>query len=522
MHTRGGSSLSPVIVSVLLVGIMSLGLTGTAAAVLSNLKLSGSLIANGDVLSFKISPDERYAVFLADARANAVDELFSVPAKGGTRTRISRNLLSGEVVQGFIITPDSQSVVYWTSTAEGVCTGVYAVPIAGGSQVDLLGYIPSNKKMGDIAVSGDSQYVVYILKHSDDPFRNVLWAAPMDGSGPTALTDQACEACFINFRVTPAGAEVVYTLESIGPIKLYRANMRGVRQELDSGSIFYFSVSPDGDWVVYQKWVSEISLYSIPIEGGSPILLSNEGEGSGVVGFQIAPNSQQVVYRADPFVARQFWLFSVPIDGSAERVSLLSSMTPEGDVVEFQITPNSQGVVYLADQLVDERFDLGAVGINGGPVYWLNKEMVPEGDVTDFAITPNSLGVAFIADKFADERFELFTVSIFGTQLSRVSADLPAGGVVLDFKIAPNSQGVVYRADQYANDVIALYAVPIVGGAEPARVNAPLVPGGDVQAYALTSDSKGVLYIADQETDGLDELFAMIDRLVLYLPLVVK
>jgi hypothetical protein len=93
---------------------------------------------------------------------------------------------------------------------------------------------------------------------------------------------------------------------------------------------------------------------------------------------------------------------------------------------------------------------------------------------------------------------------------------------VLDFKIAPNSQGVVYRADQYANDVIALYAVPIVGGAEPARVNAPLVPGGDVQAYALTSDSKGVLYIADQETDGLDELFATIDRLVLYLPLVVK
>lgn len=524
MRAHGRKSSFTKTSSLLLVVFLSLILTGTVDAALFNQKISGNLVSGGDVQSFEISPDGHYAVFLADARTNTVDELFSTPATGGERFLLSRELPPASVVQGFAISPDSQSVVYWTGTTDDLCTGIYAVPITGGPVINLSGSVPDYKKLSGIAITADNRYIVYKLYYYDymvDSF-DVLWAAPLDGSGPVALTAQIIESASIDFKVTPFGAEVVYMDRGRGrPARLYHGDMVGTRVELaeDVGS---FSITPDGDRVVYTHCVSwpKFELYSLPVNGGIPVKLSGPiVPGGSVQDFKIAPNSQHVVYRADELVDGQYELFSVPVDGSAERVKLLGAMNPNGDVDDYLITPNSLGVVYRADQLVDERFDLGAVGISGGAAYWLNKDMVAGGDVTAFAITPNSLGVVFIADKHIDDTFELFSVSVIGTQLSRLNANLPPGGNVLDFKITPNSQGVVYRADQVANDAFALFAVPSLGGAAPVRLHPALVPGGDVHVYALTQDNKGVLYLADQETDGVDELFATFDRLLLYLPL---
>jgi hypothetical protein len=528
MGTQGKSFLIYRAIPLLLVGLLSLSLTGVAKAILINRKLSGSLVTGGDVKSFEISPDGGYAVFLADARTNSVDELFSVPTGGGERIQLSQELASGLLVQGFVITPDSQTVVYWIGDVDGLCTGMYAVPIGGGTPVNISGVMPEYKKIIQIEISADSQYAVYTLYHWEEMIDayDVVWAAALDGSGSIALTYETCNHCFINFQIAPNSTEVVYILSGLTGARLYVVNMLGVRQELDGPGIRDFAITGDGDWIVYTIAFDypKYELFSIAMGGGAPIQLSGTMEdGRAVQDFKVAANSQTVVYRADELVDDMMELFSVPVDGSATRVRLLSAMIADGDVTEYQIAPNSQGVVYIADQIEDARFDLGAVGMNGGTIIWLNKEMVHEGDVSAFGITPNSLGVAFIADKNSDEKYELFIVSILGTLLHRLNADLPAEGDVLDFMIAPNSQGVVYRADQAFNDVINLYAVPSVGEAIPVRVNSPLVLGGDVhEGYAITPDSKGVLYMADQEEDGVDELFATFDRLPVYLPLAMK
>jgi hypothetical protein len=524
MRTHGRKSSFTKTSSLLLVVFLSLILTGTVDAALFNQKISGNLASGGDVQSFEISPDGRYAVFLADARTNTVDELFSTPTTGGERILLSQELPPASVVQGFTISPDSQSVVYWTATTDTLCTGIYAVPITGGPVINLGGTVPDYKTLTGIAITADNRYTVYKLYHTEFLVSSfdVLWAAPLDGSGPVALTAQIIESAFIDFKVTPFGAGVVYMDNGSGrPTRLYHGDMLGTRVEL-AEDVRSFSITPDGDWVVYTKYFRwpEFELYSRPIIGGTPVKLSGPiVPGGGVQDFKIAPNSQHVVYRADQMVMDQYELFSVPVDGSTPNVKLLGAMNPNGDVDDYLITPNSLGVVYRADQVVDGRFDLGAVGISGGATYWLNKDMVVGGNVTAFAITPNSLGVVFIADKHIDETFELFSVSVIGTQISRLNVNLPPGGNVLDFKITPNSQWVVYRADQVANDAFALFAVPSLGGAAPVRVNPALVPGGDVHVYVLTQDNKGVLYLADQETDGVDELFATFDRLLLYLPL---
>ncbi|MGE5124210.1 MAG: hypothetical protein ACM3H7_06795 [Acidobacteriaceae bacterium] len=508
-----------------------IGPTGAAEAALTNRKLSGELTLSGDVHAFEISPDGHFVVFLADARFNGVDELFGVPANGGDRTRLSHDLPAGVRVEGFVITPDSQSVVYWTGDVDDYCTGIYSVPIAGGTSTNISGTVPANKLMNVMAVTSDSQYAVYTLHHSEfmvDSFE-VLWAAPLDGSGAIALTSETCIQCSVKFKLSPIGNEVVYKIiPPHGPLYISKVNMLGVSEQLAGpyGASGDFAITLDGDWVVFTAMTDvypRSDLFSVPFTGGIPIKLNGTmADDRAVVDFELAPNSQAVVYRADQVVDEQVELFSVPVDGSTERLRLLSAIIPAGDVERYQITPNSLGVVYLADQLIDERFDLGAVSIAGGINYWLNKEMVPGGDVADFAITPNSLGVVFTADKLIDETYELFSVSVIGTGLGRLNADLPAGGDVLDFEIAPNSLGVAYRADQDLNDAFALYAVPTVGGTPPLKLNTPLVPGGDVNTYAITPDSRGVVYLADQDTDGMDELFGAYNYPTVYLPLAMR
>ena len=224
-----------------------------------------------------------------------------------------------------------------------------------------------------------------------NPF-DMLWAAPLVGSGPIALTMDVCKLCGISYQVTPTGAEVVYLLTGWAiPDNLYRTNMEGVRQELAT-NVVDFAITLDGDRVVYigcTDWPTT-ELFSIPIVGGSPTKLSGAlVSGGRVLDFKIAPNSQHVVYRADEAVDERVDLFSAPVDGSETRVSL-AVMISNGDVVDYQITPNSLGVVYLADQVFDDLFELGAVSINGGTPYWLNKTMVAGGDVTTFAITPTA------------------------------------------------------------------------------------------------------------------------------------
>ena len=163
--------------------LVSLSLTAVVKAALFNYKLSGSLVAGGDVTQFDISPDGRYAVFLADARTNMVDELFSVPLSGGHRIRLSGTLPTGSVVQGFLISPDSRSAVYWTANVDGLCTGIYAVPIAGGASVNVGESIPAYKMLTEIALTADNDYVVYRLTHHEELVGRLARALPLLDEG---------------------------------------------------------------------------------------------------------------------------------------------------------------------------------------------------------------------------------------------------------------------------------------------------------------------------------------------------
>jgi dipeptidyl aminopeptidase/acylaminoacyl peptidase len=506
---------------------LMLALTEVAQAVLMNHKLSGDMISGGDVHFYQISADGRRVVFVADARLNNVDELFSVLTTGGQRVQLSTPLMADQNVSQFVVSPDSQYVAYLVSETSK-SHGLYLVPISGGSPVELFGDLPDGNIILDIRITPDSQNVIFLqvrMATMHVPETETLWRVPIAGGDPIMISPGSCDPCSFEYQIAPDSQSIIYLQRPYATFNsLWGSDLAGNREMLDSSGIRDFQITPDGDYVIYrqQDAGSAIHLFSIPISGGIPSKLSGDPAHSmQVKSFEISPNSQQVVYLADESLDEMFMLYGAKADGSSPSSwPLIAGLVPtDRDVEGFRITPNSLGVVFKADLIIDEKVDLFSVPITGASPFHLSPGMHNDGDVSGFMITPNSQGVVFVANAIDPGKEELFAATINGSYLNRLNANLPAGGNVIDFRISPNSQGVVYLADQGVASQFNIYAVPTVGGLTPTRVNSVMVAGGDVHRFTITPDSKGVVYLADQLADGVDELFVTYDYQVVYLPL---
>ena len=125
--------------------VVMLGLAMPAGA--EPVRISGPMQPLGDVgFSFQLTPNGLNVVFVADADTDGVNELYVVPAGGGSRTRLSGALVAGGNVGNFAISPDNTRVIF-RSDKDNV-TGVFelygtvpatlALDIDGNGAVDAL------------------------------------------------------------------------------------------------------------------------------------------------------------------------------------------------------------------------------------------------------------------------------------------------------------------------------------------------------------------------------------------------
>ena len=122
-------------------------------------KLSGPLVAGGQVQFFTIAPDSSAVIYAADGTTNDVVELYRVSfATPGVSTKLNGPLVAGGGVDpGFstlpVITPDSSAVIY---RADQTTTGVfelYRVPFATpGVSTKLNGPLTSGGDVTHVTV----------------------------------------------------------------------------------------------------------------------------------------------------------------------------------------------------------------------------------------------------------------------------------------------------------------------------------------------------------------------------------
>lgn len=288
---------------------------------------------------------------------------------------------------------------------------------------------------------------------------------------------------------------------------------------LVNGTVYRGRVSPDGSRVVFTgdlEFNGMSELYSVPTRGGQRVRLSGDhliNGGNVDSEFQIAPNSQRVVFRADKDENDKFELWSVPITGGAP-VRLNQLLAYNQDVTEFEISPDSLRVVYAVSVDGDAPINIYSVPIAGGYQQKLNGDVGSTGMAYNFEISADSKWVVYMMQNDGETVTNLYSVPIIdpipGDRVSlNGTPDINADGV-WNYQITPDGARVVYSAHQDRADATELYSVPIRGPTgSDIKLNPDFPINRYVQTYRITPDSSQVVYLADQNTDNRLELFSV-------------
>jgi len=325
---------------------------------------------------------------------------------------------------------------------------------------------------GTITLSGQSDHSGITVSLAGTGFSTTT-----DATGAYTLTNIPSGAYNIVFDApTGSGYETGATLygyrlfAGIDDYDLTNADLqlgRGILLSEISRESGYYSVliSPDSSRVVYKVYSSD-DLYSVPIGGGAPILLTSNVYND-YYSVLISPDSTRVVYRDSSDN-----LYSVPIGGGTP--TLLASNVYFSDYsYSVEISPDSSRVVYT-----DSSSDLYSIPIGGGTptllasnVYFSNSSSVE--------ISPDSSLVVYT--DYSDYSSDLYSVPIGGGTPTL----LASGAYYSDsVQISPDSSLVVYT--DYSSD---LYSVPIGGGS-------PILLASNVYSYSvqISPDSTRVIF----------------------------
>ncbi|MCR4274624.1 MAG: hypothetical protein NUW02_01055 [Candidatus Campbellbacteria bacterium] len=155
-------------------------------------KLSGPLVADGNVLFFKVSQNGRYVAYSASARNYLDYELYTVPITGGAVTRISHTLPFDYDVKNFDFSPDGQRVVYQAGRTSIGLWELFSTPSASAGalrisqQMDAGENVQVQPGQEEFKISCDSE-TVYFLADTTATEVYEAYSVPIGGGTITLI-----------------------------------------------------------------------------------------------------------------------------------------------------------------------------------------------------------------------------------------------------------------------------------------------------------------------------------------------
>jgi len=316
------------------------------------IQISAALPTNGNVAEFAISPNNQYAVYIADQNNDEVFELFSVRMDGSAEP----TLLS---------IPN---------------------PVAGGDVGEIVGF------------SADGERVTYIADQETDTVNDLI-NVRIDGSARTNLTSDfssSVNSLVVDTELTPDRTRVI------------------------------FAAAPNTPNIV--------QLFSVPVDGGPVVRLSNNSLPNGAVlslirNPRISSDSNKVIYAVSNFINSQDVLTELHITNSDGSGTTLRLDNSEQSIVtdSLEISNDGNRIVYRVEDATGQE-DLYSVAATGGPAVRLN--LPASGSVSSFRInTFNSNFVYYLVWETIDRtRTAIFGVSITGDDIPwRISPVIEPG-----------------------------------------------------------------------------------------------
>ena len=450
-------------------------------------KISGALVAGGDVVDFKISPDGNFVAYVADQDSNQVFELYvsetdrlisdrEVKVSGSMSGNGIKEITTGEYA--FDWASDSSRIAYLADQRTVGVIELFSVLPTGNSNVLLSGDLGSDGDVFEFIWAPDASRIVY-LANQDFVDSLELYSVLPSVSGSTQRITSGFDPGekVIDFAWAPSSQRIAFIADKTTP-----------------GQYQLWTTSPTN---ANNVLVSSV----IPVGGGN------------VIEFAWAPVSgtNRIAYLADENVDEMFELFTTR--GTDPVINLISLLQVDGgDVTEFTWASTLQSeqlqIAYIADQEINDVFELFVSNETGLFNVKSSGELVASGDVFSFQWEPASTLIAYNADEDTNNVVELFTTPAppSANPVVKVSGTMAGFGVEDNFQWADDSSRIAYLADQDEINIIELYtSTPL--GSQNDQASGELVVGGSVAGFKWDPDSEGIGYIADQDTFGIDELY---------------
>ncbi len=413
------------------------------------------------------------AVIVGDFETLDQDEIFSVGTAtgGGPLTKLNPSMVAEGDVRAFAISPDGTTVVYAADQEIDQKIELYRVDVNGGNVIKLSDPTDSGADVDRrFRVSSDSRFAVFRARNS--AFRNNLFSADLTTGNRVQLNANPDNrgSASSDFQISPDGATVVYRADQESNLlELFAVPTAGGAAVKISGPEVTNSVqdpviSADSSRVVYLEPITQ-NLYSVPLAGGMPINLTESNSPDSVREFVLS--GDRVIYEA--FLDGSQRIFTVPIAGGT-LLQLSGDPAAIGTTDEFVVSPDSQQIAYAAVSTgaVGPGFRVvRAVSIDGSNDRPITGQGVPGGDIRTFEITPDNQQLVFSGDFLIDGQRELFAVSLnVPGPVRRINSPLPDGAAIGasfndDFQQTLDGMRVVYLADQNTQGVKELFSADI-------------------------------------------------------------
>ena len=464
------------------------------------IKLSEELVAGGNVVDFKISPNGFWVAYVADQDTDELFELYVVPVDklaDESAVKVSWDIIDGSGIRE--ITPRSGRYYFaWASNSSRVAyiadakKDIYELFTAtpSGQQKNLISDISepveSDSDVEDFEWEPRSTLIAYVADQDRDDVIE-LYTARADGTRRSTGVGRS-RTVRVSGKMAGDG------------IKEYPA---------DSGK-YAFAWSPDSTRLAYsadQLITAKYDLFTTTPDGVSSALISRSQED--VRDFKWATNSVRVAYTADDIrQTPRINLYSAAKSGSGSPI-LHTNITRGKQVSEFEWAPDSSRIVFKSDR-DSPFFRLFSVLPSTNTVFQITPGRPTLSDVIEFKWQAKILinSELLIAYRVDGDQLELYTTppnSANSTQIKPRLAIL--GGDVFDFAWATDNSRIAYTADFERKGVIELFS-SLPNNREPFKVSGEMAAGGNVLAFKWAPDSFGVGYIADQDFDSVNELFA--------------
>jgi dipeptidyl aminopeptidase/acylaminoacyl peptidase len=417
-------------------------------------KLNPPLVQDGDIDRFAITPDSQFVIYIADQEVDNRKELYRVPIGGGTAVKLNGELPSGGNVQNLRIDPDNLYVVYNSDQETNDVFELWSVPIAGGTPIKLMPPMPTGGDVITYAIDPLSNRVVYTADQEVDGLGE-LFSVPMAGGSSVKLnpTPEPTTGNAPFFQINPVIPVVVFMARELGSTKenlWMMPTAGGVPATklnfnlLASQRVINFRVSPAGDRVVYSVQVqgsgtppspSRGNLYSVLIGGGGSINLTETADAFyGVNTFEILLDGSRVVYE---YKANEsaFPRLETSTLGGGVRATLYQPTAGDDPLGFFRTSRDSAWVFYQTGQ--DVYGDLYTVPAGGG-------SSIRHGVGRFQATTPDSGRLLYTSVTGDNQQTDLFSAQIFGGG-ERDLSGMEGTGHVVDTVVSSDGSRIVFR-----------------------------------------------------------------------------